>query len=268
MFRNCNGSFDSSSNGSILHSRNPRLEHDILVSSLNGSITHQDLSFNWPANSAGNHYTNIQSSHESQLSKIKRELSNSCPNLREMISSPSSSIEDVQLEPTSYGKNDPNVKLLLSTLSSGGQNQSNGFQSCSPEELIYCDTSSSSTVLAATSKRGTFSQIYPTINVSNFSQPSLANSSSFDMNLRALDLLSSARLGADFRHSSFQDQLGASKNSYSNYGYDYVSESIPLPSEPSNVSMFYLPLVQFLSSSSSSAFIRRNFSKNAYACCF
>ncbi|XP_027147896.1 transcription factor bHLH110 isoform X1 [Coffea eugenioides] len=229
--------FGSAANTAILNSRNPRLQNDILVSSLNGSMT-QDFSFSWANGSRGNNFTN-QSSHDLQLEMIKREFSESYSNFSEMISSPSSSIEDVQLpiQATDYRRNenreinDPNVKLLLRSLSSGDRN--NDFHRSCPGEL-YCSTSSSSS-LGATPKRGTFSQIYPTINVSEINQTPLANSSSFHMNSQALDLLNSARFSGIFC-LPMVDQLGLSKNGSLSYGYDYLSQSIPMPiSEPSNI---------------------------------
>ncbi|CAI9116803.1 OLC1v1018059C5 [Oldenlandia corymbosa var. corymbosa] len=203
-----NGSFDSSDQAD-LSSRNPRFEHHdntILVPSLSSSssIITQDLSFNhWLlANAAGRN--------------IKQQLSNrSCPNLSEMISSssPSSSIED-----------DPNVNLLLSTLSSSGSQNSRFQSSCSPEELIMYSSSSS-----VPSKRPTFSQIYPTINISNFSittqTTSLANSAgAFDVaTLRPLDLLNPAR-------SLQEHQVG----NYPNVGgYDDAKPSFQQPLESS-----------------------------------
>lgn len=231
------GGFGAAANTAFLNSRNPRLQNDILVSSLNDSMT-QDLSFSWANGSRGNNFAN-QSSHDLQLEMMKREFSESYSNFSEMISSPSSSIEDVQvpIQPTDYRKkenreiNDPNVKLLLRSMSSGGRNN-DSHRSC-PEEL-YCSTSSSSS-LGATPKRGTFSQIYPTINVSEINQTSLTNASSFHMNSQALDLLNSARFGGIFCQPMV-DQLCLSKNGSLSYGYDYLRQSIPMPIlEPSNI---------------------------------
>ncbi|KAL3505324.1 hypothetical protein ACH5RR_035165 [Cinchona calisaya] len=238
-----NVGFGSATNTSILNSRNPRQQHhdDILVSSQNGSMITQDLmSFDWLNCTSGN---NNFSNHQSlQHARIKREFSDTYTNFGEMISSPSSSIEDVvqvqqMQQPTSYRSknydqqrndvNDPNAKnLLRTTLSSGGQNINGLHQS---------------SILEATPKRGTFCQIYPTINVSNFiNQTSLANSSSFDMNLQALDLLNSARFSGSFCQS-MQDQLALSKNGLTNYGlYDYMKQSIQMPTlDPaSNITPF------------------------------
>ncbi|KAL3514679.1 hypothetical protein ACH5RR_027396 [Cinchona calisaya] len=212
-------------------------------------MTDQDLSFSWGANnsSRGNHFTNNQSSHNlQQLEMInKREFSDiSCTNFSEMISSsPSaSSIEEVQvvqMQPTSI--NDPNVKLLLATLSSSAGGQSKYgliHQSCSNN--FYSSTSSSLSTLATTPKRGPFSHIYPTINVSNFNQTSLlANSSSLDLNLKALDLLNSARFSGSF-HQSMPDQLALSKNvGRLSYGCDYWKQSVQMPVlEPSTITHF------------------------------
>ncbi|CAI9116801.1 OLC1v1018053C1 [Oldenlandia corymbosa var. corymbosa] len=118
-------------------------------------------------------------------------------------SSPSSSTED-----------DPNVNLLLSTLSSSSGSQTSRFQqssSCSPEDLIMYSSSSPT-------KRPTFSQIYPTINISNFSSCSqttpLANSScSFDATLNpARSLQDHHQKTAAFDNGAGEEKSTSSNN--------------------------------------------------------
>jgi hypothetical protein len=186
--------------------RNPRLQNDSIA-----SMT-QDLSFDWSD-------SRYQDS---------------------MISSPSSTVDMQNQQRACYAMehrdmNDANVKLLLRTLSSAGGRSS--LQSC-PEDF-YC--SSSTSPGPPPTHRGTFSQIYPTINVSNFSETSLANSSSTsDMNLQALDLLHSARFGGSICQS-LQDHLGLSRNGLS-YDFDYMKQSIQGPILNSNNVSIYSPL--------------------------
>lgn len=212
-----NGGFGLAGNAAILNSRNPRQQHhDIQISSLNSSMSQDLMNLDWLNCTSGNNFTNqYSSSHDLLLARIKREFSDSYTNFSEMISSPSSSsIEDVQvqMQPTS-----------------------------NRNEEFYCPTSSTSNLAATPPKRGTFSQIYPTINISNFNdQTFLGNPRSFDMNLQALDLLNSATFGGNFR-PSMQDQLGLSRNGLSNYGYDYMNMKQPIQMpmlEPRNITPF------------------------------
>lgn len=136
------------------------------------------------------------------LSRIKQELSSSSssssssstltttqgfPKFTEMLSNTSKEDE----------LSDLSEKLLLKTISSGFG------------DFFYSNASS----FGSSSVRGSFSQIYPTINISNLSSSSSSsittsnNNNNFDMNLEALDLLTSARFNSNnnFTNSSSHD---------------------------------------------------------------
>ena len=147
-----------------------------------------------------------QSCHElKHLAKIKEELSESLIKFTEMLSDTSSIRDSHQLPPTNDLKNeqkdlhDLSEKLLLKTISSG-------FPMFSAGSEFYSSTQNCS-IPGSTSlpSRGNFSQIYPSINISNLNQASSPNiPSSFDVNLEALDLLSPARFSSrsSFSHPS------------------------------------------------------------------
>ncbi|XP_023771981.1 transcription factor bHLH110 isoform X2 [Lactuca sativa] len=168
-----------------------------------------ELGLPWNTNNNSN-VTSINNPIESfmthelrRLGRTKDEFSGSesYPKFTEMIinSSPTSSIEDMQLKPD----------VLFRTFSNGCQIESN---------YDYQNGSSRS------SSRGSFSQIFPTINISNLNQ-SPANS--FDMNLPALDLFGSPRFNGSFSHpSSFNPhQLGSFfKDTCLSYGLDQMHQ--------------------------------------------
>lgn len=244
MCRNSAGSFSSYVNGggALANSRiNPRPQNEVLVSSLDSTMTHQELSFDWAHDSAGSTSAttfNNNPHHDLQFSEIKRELSSDSYSKKfsELINSPSSSTieEDMQNKEHTTDINDMNhVKLLLRTLSSSGGHHHHHQNSTNSGLQDFYSTSSTSSPpppdpINPPHHRGTsstFSQIYPTINISsNFnnhqtSSSSLPNSSStttFDMNLQALDLFqySAARFGGasttTLRQPFMQDQLDLS----------------------------------------------------------
>lgn len=169
-----------------------------------------------------------QSAHDLHLAKIKDELiSESFPKFTEMLSN-SSSIEDYHFLPSSHMKNerkdlnhDISEKLLLKTLSSRGfySNAQNG-------------PSFGGVPMAS---RGNFSQIYPSINISNLNPQPPAISSTLDMNLQALDLLTSERYGGSSSQPS-HDSLGVFSEGPS-FGLDRMQQlTHRLSSSPSNVS--------------------------------
>ncbi|OMO75212.1 transcription factor-like protein [Corchorus olitorius] len=145
---------------------------------------------------------------------------------------------------------DLSEKLLLKTISSGfpmfsaGEFYSSAAQNCSIPGQNNLPS------------RGSFSQIYPSINISNLNQAASAPSNSFDMNLEALDLLSSARFS---RSSSFNshpsnshdhfDNLGIYKDSpYNNFGlhhyHQHMQQSNQRPAyntSPSKISTTSFP---------------------------
>ncbi|KAI3686657.1 hypothetical protein L1987_80340 [Smallanthus sonchifolius] len=180
---------------------------------------------NVPSNSTENFMT-----HELQrLSRMKDEFSSSesyPPKFSEMInSSPTSSIEDLHLNP-SPGYNN-NQELLLRTFSNGCQIKGGQLIDQFPDDTSNNHYQNSS---SRTTSRGTFSQIFPTINVSNLNQSSVAvSSNSFDMNLPALDLFGSPRFDGNFSHhpSSFNipHHLGSFfKDTCLSYGLDQMHQ--------------------------------------------
>lgn len=188
--------------------------------------------------SAGLHWINSQSAHE-HFAKIKDEFSDSFPKFTEMSSSPSSNInEDSDLSTASYLKNeqknlnDLSDKLLLkSAISSGFPINGNHF----PAGDLYSSAHNISSVGGAMPNRGNFSQIYPSIDISNLSQTSSTNSTNFGMNLQFLDLLASSRVSGDFSQPS-HDNLGLYKESLP-FGCDqhHLQQSSRRPScSPSN----------------------------------
>ncbi|KVI04935.1 Myc-type, basic helix-loop-helix (bHLH) domain-containing protein [Cynara cardunculus var. scolymus] len=185
------------------------------------------LPWNNSINVTSNPVENFMTHELRRLARIKDEFSGSesYPKFSEMISSsPTSSIEDLHLNPSSGYNN--NQDLLLRTFSNGCQikggqlidqfpddtTPNNHFQNCSNR----------------ISSRGTFSQILPTINISNLNQsPAAISSDSFDMNLPALDLFGSPRLNGNFSHPySFNPhQLGSFfKDTCLSYGLDKMHQ--------------------------------------------
>ncbi|KAK9080325.1 hypothetical protein SSX86_000083 [Deinandra increscens subsp. villosa] len=184
---------------------------------------------NVPSNSNENFMT-----HELQhLTRMKDDFSSSesYPKFSELInSSPTSSIEDLHANP-SPGYNN-NQELFLRTFSNGCQIKGgqliDQFSNNTPNN--HYENSSS-----RTSSRGTFSQIFPTINISNLNQsPASISSNSFDMNLpAALDLFGSPRFSGNFSHpSSFNipNHLGSFfKDTCLSYGLDQMHQPNQTP---------------------------------------
>ncbi|XWS24404.1 hypothetical protein CRYUN_Cryun28dG0099000 [Craigia yunnanensis] len=230
------GEFNPSYNGAILHSRQKNYIN--LASPQNSSMI-QD----W-ANNEGS-FTS-QSCHELQhLAKIKEELSESLTRFTEMLSDTSSIRDSHQLPPTNYLKineqkdlHDLSEKLLLKTISSGFPMFSAGLEFYSTTQ--NCSIPAGNTSLPS---RGNFSQIYPSINISNLTQASSPNiPSSFDMNLEALDLLSPARFNrsSSFSHPSYdQNNLGIYKESPFGLHHHHFQQSNQRPAySPSKISPF------------------------------
>lgn len=156
-------------------------------------------------NNSSNVRSNLMSNfmtHELQhLATMKDEFSSSesYPKFSELInSSPTSSIEDLHLNP-SHGYNN-NQELLLTTFSNGCQIKSGQLIDQFPDDNANNHYHNNTN---GTRSRGTFSQILPTINVSNLNRsPVSIASNSFDMNLPALDLFGSQRFNGNFSHPS------------------------------------------------------------------
>ncbi|XP_015071751.1 transcription factor bHLH110 isoform X2 [Solanum pennellii] len=159
----------SYSSGDIINTTNSSSsDHPLNLVNSMSSTTHQDLGFHQWANN------NI---------KQENSLDNSYQRFTQMLKSPEEGGE----------LSDMNAKLLLGTLSNTGLQLYHGDNN--NNNLVYSSNSSS----ISTINRGRFSQIYPTINVSNLNINHQANScSSLDMNLQPLDLINSTRYGGSF----------------------------------------------------------------------
>uniref|UniRef100_A0A162AI11 BHLH domain-containing protein n=1 Tax=Daucus carota subsp. sativus TaxID=79200 RepID=A0A162AI11_DAUCS len=146
----------------------------------------------------GSSFATLSAHDQVQLARIKEELSSSSvhhsdyPRFTDITFSSGCQINGFQL-PAAAG---------------GGVG---GFYS-SPPQKYYCPTSATSVA------RGTFSQILPTINISELTQTaassnsSLMSSSSLSMNLESLDLFNSTRFSAGYSQSP-HDHLGLFKTS-------------------------------------------------------
>ncbi|KAK9271065.1 hypothetical protein L1049_026654 [Liquidambar formosana] len=214
---------------SLFDSRDSRQKNDTLVPQVNSSMI-QDLGFHWTSNVAS--FTG-QSAQDLHLAKTKEELSDTFPKFTEMMNS-SSSIEDLHLPPTSYIKNehkdfdDLSEKLLLKTLSNH-QPSAGGFYSNSQNCPNFGGV--------AMPSRGSFSQIFPSINISNLNQSASAISNTLDMNMQALDLLTSPRLTGSISQVS-HDNLGLVKDSLS-FGLHHMQQLTHMPSSnPNKISPF------------------------------
>lgn len=204
-------------------SRESRQNTDFLIPSLNGSML-QDSGFHWTGNAGS---LSTQSAHDLHLAKIKQELSESFPRFTEMLNS-SSSAEDYQFPPTSHIKDEPknlndlSEKLLFKTIST------KGF----PSNAQNCHGYGSE----AMPSRGSFSQIYPSVNISNWNQSPSAIFSSLDVNLQALDLLTSGRYSGSFSqpsHNNFEEfKAGPS------FGLDHMQQLHRPPCSHSSIPQF------------------------------
>ncbi|XP_044510948.1 transcription factor bHLH110-like isoform X1 [Mangifera indica] len=213
--------FNPNYNGFISNSRQ---KNEIHVPPPNSSVI-QEASLHW-TNNAGS-FTS-QAAHDMHFSKIKDKLSDSFPKFTDMLNSPSNITDQKGLH------DDLSEKLLLKTISSDFP--LNGNQFCAGK--FYSNAQDVSSFGNAIPSRGNFSQIYPSINVSNLNQSSSATSSSFDMNLQALDLLTSSRFSGNFSHPS-HNNLCAYRESLPLGLDDHMQQSRRRPSSsPSEISSF------------------------------
>ncbi|XP_022852971.1 transcription factor bHLH110-like [Olea europaea var. sylvestris] len=170
-----------------------------------------------------------------QSERVKEEFSdNFNPNFTEILNSQSSSIEDFRLNPSNYNKNselrdlplkDLSTKLLLRPFSSGNLLNGHNFS----RGNLYSNSSSTGINGSTQSGRG-FSQIFPSINVSNFNLQSapLANSGNMNMNLQALDLLTASKFNGNFMSPNSQNELGLYKEGLC-YGLEHMQHSNQMP---------------------------------------
>ncbi|XP_010263577.1 PREDICTED: transcription factor bHLH110-like isoform X2 [Nelumbo nucifera] len=234
------GSFNQNIGGVLANSRDLRQNSDTLISSSVNNSMFQDLGFHWDSNASGS-FTN-HSSHQPHLAKIK-ELSDSFPKLSQTVSN----VEEFHLPSTSYVKNEqqschnPTDKMLLKTLASGCQN--NTLQHSAGESYAdaqSCASTSSFGGLPPPSSGGrNFSQIFPSINISNMYSSSLPFSSSLGVNLQALDFLSSTKFGGSLTQQPSPSHLGMLRDSLS-FGVDQLQQSSLIRSfnSPNKVSSF------------------------------
>ncbi|XP_074380134.1 transcription factor bHLH110 isoform X2 [Apium graveolens] len=229
-------------------SPNPILNNGEFSPNVNAPSMTQEMGF-------GSSFTSLSAHDQVQLARVKEDLALSSvhrstyPRFSEMLNNSSStSIEDLHLlhhSSDDYLKNEQ--RNLLRTFSSGCQIDGfqlpggGGFYSNTPQQKYYsCPISAASGTSAA---RGTFSQILPTINISNLNQPaassnSTLSSSSLNMNLESLDLFNSARFSCGYSQSP-HDHLGLFKSSlpYSLQNMQLqLSPSRPSSNCPTNVS--------------------------------
>ncbi|KAK4351944.1 hypothetical protein RND71_027462 [Anisodus tanguticus] len=109
---------------------------------------------------------------------------------------------------------DMNAKLLLGTLSNTGLQ-------------LYPGDNNNNLLYSSNSNRGRFSQIYPTINVSDLNINQENSSVSLDMNLQPLDLINSARYGG-----SFTQTYGLTNH------FQHSSSGSPVDSSTSKIPVF------------------------------
>ncbi|KAJ4824557.1 hypothetical protein Tsubulata_033788 [Turnera subulata] len=195
-------------------------KNDALNPHLNSSMVHDLGPVHWTSNVHVGSFSSLglQSAHDQQLSKIKEEASDSFPRFTEMLNGPSCIDQDSYLSSSSYIGNEHkdmcnlSEKLMLKTISSGfPMTPGHRF---SPAE-IYSTANTCSSFGTTIPSRGSFSQIYPSTNISNLNQSlSSLQSSSLDMNLQALDLLTSSR----FSGSNAQTSLP-------NFGFGHIQQS-------------------------------------------
>ncbi|KAL0360623.1 UNVERIFIED_CONTAM: Transcription factor [Sesamum radiatum] len=225
MTRNTNGLMSSYPSENLSNSREPRHQEPTFLSSHYTSMAPADLGFHW-ANTTAN-FTTL--SHQSaQDLRIKEDLAadhyyRKYTDILSSSCSPSST-DELSLQRNaqrSLQPNDIDTKLFLKSVSSG--NLMNKAQ-LSQGDLYGSNVTGPA---AAIHGRG-FSQILPSINISNLNQTGLVNpGTSLDMNLEALDLLTSSRFGGNYDTSS-QNQIGLLRDGFS-YGFDHMQQSHQIP---------------------------------------
>uniref|UniRef100_A0A7N0TXY5 BHLH domain-containing protein n=1 Tax=Kalanchoe fedtschenkoi TaxID=63787 RepID=A0A7N0TXY5_KALFE len=184
----------------------------------------------------GQHQTLILT-HEQPSNSSKLDLFNSLlfPKFTDMLSSTQSSIEDLQhLSPTCYVKNDhfqdlnqhdtKSVTKPALLMSPSGLIQPQFQVGQFLANTQNCSGYGGSPLMPS---RGTFSQIFPSVNISNMSsnQSCSTISGSLDMNLQALDLLTSARFGGAVNNDnqSQPHHLGLANESHA-FGQQHMQQ--------------------------------------------
>lgn len=204
LCRNCSD-FISNANGVLSGQRDYRLGHEIPPPPYNSQMV-QDLGFHRAVNIAESFMNH--SAHQLNLSKIKDELSDSFPKLAGVIRDPSTT-EDYQFE-----------EKLFRTLAS--ECQINGLLPPSTDLL------EAPSLVNFGSGRGNLSVVFPTANISNASPPLPTLPGSPGIDLHALDLLASARIGRSFCQPS-PAGMGLLRED-APFGLGYLHESAQGPS--------------------------------------
>ncbi|KAL6574374.1 hypothetical protein OROHE_001278 [Orobanche hederae] len=225
-FLNINNGFTSYPTEPVPNSRQPLHQETNLLSSSHYSsidMSPADLGFhNWANNTTPNFTTN-PSAQDEQFSSIKDELSDHYyRGYTELLSrnqrSNSSDDQLRYLQP----RHDFGTKLFPKPSSSENLMNKNIDHDI---DLFY----------AHNNGRG-FGPIYPSVNVSNLNQMGLANAAALDMNLEALDLLTSSSFSGNMGTSP-QNRIEILRDGFSDYRAifdDHLQQSHQIPSYGSN----------------------------------
>lgn len=199
--------------GTIITDSTAAVQPNDFIAPPESALIGQDLGFPWANSNITGGFT-TQSAQDLHLARIKGEFSDSYQKFTEMLQITPSNLEELQLHPLIKNEQGDN---FLRNFSSGSH--TNGIQF--PGSVNYSCFRND-----ITPSRGNFSQILPTINVSNLNQSSKSMSSNtLDGNMQALDLFGSGR---------FVDNHAIYKESFSNFGLDHSQQSVHKPSNSQN----------------------------------
>ncbi|KAL3640908.1 hypothetical protein CASFOL_015876 [Castilleja foliolosa] len=223
-FLNTNNGFTSYPSEPILNPARPQ-ENTLLSSQYNADMPGPDLAFhNWANYTNTTNYSNDhQSLQDLHLPRIKEEFSDHYYH----------KYADLLNNNNNEQQNDFGTKMLLKSLSSENlMSYKNINNQISSGNFIYGT--------GVTNNGRGFAQILPSINVSNLNNMGLANGaagSSLDMNLEALDLLTSSSFSGNLGTSSQNHQVGSIlRDGFSNYASfdDHMQQSNQIPFYGSN----------------------------------
>ncbi|KAL5557991.1 hypothetical protein UlMin_034202 [Ulmus minor] len=212
----CVGNSHPNFHGNLRDQSTRQKNDNSLVSSAlhtSSSMVQDISSFHWGNNLSGSFTSTIQPSYDIDLAKIKEEFSSdqSFPKFTDILNGTAlnSTIDDYShfLSATSLVKN----------LSSSCHENRDDDQFDS--NIINNNCSSSPG--AAVAGRGQFSQIYPSINISNLNQSSSRISSSMGMNLRGLDYLADTHSDIS---PALNNNLSFFRESRSSFGLDQMQQ--------------------------------------------
>lgn len=193
----------------------------------------QELGFNHHWNSStNNEFAAVHNDHHQQIGKIKEELSSqqSFPKFAEMLIHNEDSTNYIKGD-EKYMNDILSEKLLLKTISSGFPINGGNHEFLATNSYLSYGIGNC------------LSQIYPSVNVSNLDRslaavpPPISPAGSFDMNLNleALDLLTSTRFSGSFGQPFNDNNLGLYKDN------KVMQHSTLIPScNPSKVSILFL----------------------------